>query len=164
MKNVQIFVKFCNFYRRFIKKKFKLIKFLTRMIRKKMKFEWSNEIIKILIFRKFECKKKVFFKCDFLNWYFFFFFFLIFTRFNTLWESMRDAIYWRKSCVDATFDFFIVLLSFFVVYYNCFQCENSMSLLLFSLFFFWHFCDLKLIQQSRWKYHAYCRRRNVDEF
>ena len=53
LKDVQVFVKFCNFYRRFIKKFFKLIKFFIRMTRKKIDFEWFDEINQI-----FETLKK----------------------------------------------------------------------------------------------------------
>ena len=39
LKKIQIFVKFCNFYRRFIKVFFHLIKFLIKITRKKIDFE-----------------------------------------------------------------------------------------------------------------------------
>ena len=91
------------------------------------------------------------------------FFYEIFTRFNILWKFMRDAIYYRKRCIDAIFDFLIVLLFFFVVYCNYSQYENFMSLLLSFFLFSRHFRDLKLTQQFNWKYYTYCRRRNVDD-
>ena len=79
LKNVQTFVKFCNFYRRFIKEFFKLTKFLTRMIRKKIDFEWFDEInqvfetlkkqmIETFIFKHYDRKRKIILECDSSNW------------------------------------------------------------------------------------------------
>ena len=51
IKKIQTFVNFCNFYRRFIKTFSKFVKFLIRIIKKKIDFEWIdfvNETFEIL--------------------------------------------------------------------------------------------------------------------
>ena len=79
IKKMQIFVNFCNFYRRFIKAFSKLVKFLTRMIKKKTDFEWIdfvNEAFEILkkqmietsIFRHYDRNRKTILKIDFFDW------------------------------------------------------------------------------------------------
>ena len=76
---MQIFVDFCNFYRRFIKAFSKLVKSLTRMIKKKVDFEWIdfvNEVFEILkkqmieisIFRHYDRNRKIVLKIDFSDW------------------------------------------------------------------------------------------------
>ena len=79
IKKMQTFVDFCNFYRRFIKVFSKLVKFLTRMIKKKIDFEWidlANEAFEILkkqmietsILRHYDRNRKTILKIDFSNW------------------------------------------------------------------------------------------------
>ena len=76
LKKIQIFVKFCNFYRRFIKVFSHLIKFLIKMTRKKIDFEWTNfvndvfeilkkYVIETFILRHYNRKKKSFWKLIF---------------------------------------------------------------------------------------------------
>ena len=78
-KNIQIFINFCNFYRRFIRDFFKIIKDFIRIIKKKIEFNWItkiNEIFEILkkrvikenlVFRHFDATRKTILKCDALN-------------------------------------------------------------------------------------------------
>ena len=79
--NICEILQFCNFYRRFIKKFFYLIKFLIKMTRKKIDFKWTkfvNDVFEILkkyvietfILRHYNRKKKIDLKIDFSNWYF----------------------------------------------------------------------------------------------
>ena len=79
LKKIQIFVKFVNFYRRFIHDFFKKIKALIRMIKKLVDFEWITEIekvfnllkktmTKILIFRHYDRIKQIILKIDFSNY------------------------------------------------------------------------------------------------
>ena len=42
LKQVQVFIDFCNFYRRFIKNFSKIVKSLVRLIKKNILFEWSQ--------------------------------------------------------------------------------------------------------------------------
>ena len=79
IKKIQTFVNFCNFYRRFIKTFSKLVKFLTRMIKKKTEFEWidlvnetfevlKKQIIETSILRHYDRNRKIILKIDFSNW------------------------------------------------------------------------------------------------
>ena len=79
LKEVQIFVDFCNFYRRFIKEFSKLIKSLIRMTQKKIDFEWTNfvnetfEVLKkriteVSILRHYDRNRKIILKIDFSDW------------------------------------------------------------------------------------------------
>ena len=79
IKKIQTFVDFCNFYRRFIKAFSKLVKLLTRMIKKKIEFEWTNfvnetfeilkkQMIEISIFRHYDRNRKTILKIDFSDW------------------------------------------------------------------------------------------------
>ena len=79
LKEIQIFVDFCNFYRRFIKEFSKLIKSLIRMTQKKIDFEWTNlvnetfEVLKkrvteVSILRHYDRNRKIILKIDFFDW------------------------------------------------------------------------------------------------
>ena len=79
LKNVQIFVNFVNFYRRFICDFSKKVKVLIQMIKKLVKFEWIAEIekifnflkktmTKIFIFRHYDRIKQIILKIDFLDY------------------------------------------------------------------------------------------------
>ena len=79
IKKMQIFVDFCNFYRRFIKTFSKLAKPLTRMIKKKTDFEWidlaneafevlKKQMIEISILRHYDRSRKTILKIDFSDW------------------------------------------------------------------------------------------------
>ena len=81
LKKIQNFVDFCNFYRRFIKKNFKLAKFLTRMTRKKKNFAWSKKIeyefqtlkknvTKTSILRHYDRSKLAILKTNSFDWIF----------------------------------------------------------------------------------------------
>ena len=79
IKKMQIFVNFCNFYRRFIKTFSKLVKLLIRMIKKKIDFEWielvnetfevlKKQMIEISILRHYDRNRKTILKIDFFDW------------------------------------------------------------------------------------------------
>ena len=79
LKEIQIFVDFCNFYRRFIKEFSKLIKSLIRMTQKKIDFEWTNfvnetfevlkkRVTKVSILRHYDRNRKIILKIDFSDW------------------------------------------------------------------------------------------------
>ena len=79
IKKMQVFVDFCNFYRRFIKAFSKLVKLLTRMIKKKIDFEWIdfvNEVFETLkkqmietsILRHYDRNRKIILEIDFSDW------------------------------------------------------------------------------------------------
>ena len=81
LKKVQNFVDFCNFYKRFIKNFFKLVKFFTRMTKKKVDFKWfsnvesifqtlKKNVIEVSILRHYDCSKSFVLKCDSFNWMF----------------------------------------------------------------------------------------------
>ena len=79
IKEVQAFVGFCNFYRRFIKAFSKLVKSLTRMAKKEAGFEWidlANEAFEVLkkqvieasILRHYDRNRKTILEIDFSDW------------------------------------------------------------------------------------------------
>ena len=79
LKEVQAFVGFCNFYRRFIKAFSHLAKPLTRMAKKEAGFAWSEDAHKAFealkkcvteapILRHYDRKKKVILETDFSDW------------------------------------------------------------------------------------------------
>ena len=79
IKKMQIFVNFCNFYRRFIKAFSKLVKLLIKMIKKKIDFEWidlvnetfevlKKQMIEISILRHYDRNRKTILKIDFFDW------------------------------------------------------------------------------------------------
>ena len=79
IKKMQVFVDFCNFYRRFIKAFSKLAKPLTRMIKKEADFEWidlvneafealKKQMIETSIFRHYDRSRKTILKIDFSDW------------------------------------------------------------------------------------------------
>ena len=79
IKEVQAFVDFCNFYRRFIKAFLKLVKLLTRMVKKEAGFEWidlvneafealKKQITEVSILRHYDRNRKAILKTDFSNW------------------------------------------------------------------------------------------------
>jgi hypothetical protein len=55
VRNVQNFLKFANFYRRFVYEFSNIVDFLTNLIKKKVKFKWTNKCQKI-----FDILKKTF--------------------------------------------------------------------------------------------------------
>ena len=79
LKEVQDFVKFANFYRRFIKSFSKIIRSLMKLTRKDQFFVWNetcfktfqelkNQIVFILILRHFDSKKQAVLKIDLFDW------------------------------------------------------------------------------------------------
>jgi hypothetical protein len=75
LKDVQAFLKFVNFYRRFIKDFFKIVKALIRMTRKNQSFYWSEDcqiafellkkrVIKALVLSYFSLELETFMKTD----------------------------------------------------------------------------------------------------
>ena len=78
LKKMQDFVKFANFYRRFIKNFSKVIRSLMKLIKKDQFFVWDetcfkvfqefkNRVVFVFIFRHFDSKKQVVLKINFLN-------------------------------------------------------------------------------------------------
>ena len=79
LKEIQNFVRFANFYRRFIKNFLKIIRSLMKLTRKDQFFIWDeacfkafqefkNRIIFVFIFRYFDLKKQAVLKIDSFNW------------------------------------------------------------------------------------------------
>ena len=79
LKKLQDFVRFANFYWRFIKNFSKIIQFLIKLTRKNQLFVWDetcfkifqefkNRIIFIFIFRHFDSKKQTILKIDLFDW------------------------------------------------------------------------------------------------
>ena len=79
LKKVQRFLKFCNFYRRFIKNFVKIVKCMNKLAIKDVLFQWievcdkafyffKKRIITILIFRHFDRNKKIILKIDASNY------------------------------------------------------------------------------------------------
>ena len=79
LKEVQGFVKFANFYRRFIKNFSKIIRSLMKLTRKNQLFVWNeacskffqelkNRIVSALILRHFDPKKQAMLKTDSSDW------------------------------------------------------------------------------------------------
>ncbi len=75
LKQVQRFLKFCNFYRRFIKNFAKIMKSLIKLIRKNVIFNWNEAckiafellkrtIIEASILTHFDLKKQIYIKND----------------------------------------------------------------------------------------------------
>ena len=78
LKEMQDFVRFANFYRQFIKKFSKIIRFLMKLTKKNQFFVWDeacfkvfqelkNQIIFAFIFRHFNSKKQAMLKIDSFN-------------------------------------------------------------------------------------------------
>ncbi len=78
LKQIQSFLKFCNFYKRFIKNFAKIVKSLIKLIRKNVSFVWSDAcrrafellkrtIIKTSILAHFDSKKQTYIKNDSSN-------------------------------------------------------------------------------------------------
>ena len=76
LKHIKSFIKFCNFYRRFIKSFFKIVKSLNAFVKKNILFAWNNvcdivfrkfknRILKISILCHFDRKKQCYLKTDF---------------------------------------------------------------------------------------------------
>ena len=76
---MQDFVKFANFYRRFIKNFSKIIQFLMKLTRKNQFFVWNetcfkvfqefkNWVVFVFIFRHFNSKKQAMLKIDSFDW------------------------------------------------------------------------------------------------
>ncbi len=76
---VQIFIDFCNFYRRFIKNFSKIIRLMIKLIRKDHFFEWTEicqtifeelkqQVMTVLVLKHFDSIKKAILKTDFLNY------------------------------------------------------------------------------------------------
>jgi hypothetical protein len=81
LKQVQKFLKFCNFYRRFIRNFAKIVKSLIKLIRKDVSFVWNEVckqafellkkmIIEALILAHFDSKKQIYVKNDFFDFVF----------------------------------------------------------------------------------------------
>ena len=79
LKEIQSFVRFANFYRRFIKDFSKIIRFLIKLTRKNQFFVWNetcfkvfqkfkNRIVFVFILRHFDSKKQIMLKIDSFNW------------------------------------------------------------------------------------------------
>ena len=75
LKKVQAFVDFCNFYRRFIRNFFKIVRLMLKLTQKDILFSWSETcqksfeslkkaITQTLILRHFDKSKKVVLKTD----------------------------------------------------------------------------------------------------
>ena len=78
LKKMQNFVRFANFYRRFIKDFSKIIQFLMKLTRKNQFFVWDetcfkvfqklkNRVIFVFIFRYFDLRKQTVLKIDSFN-------------------------------------------------------------------------------------------------
>jgi hypothetical protein len=76
LKQVQKFLRFCNFYRRFIRNVAKIVKSLIKLIRKNVSFEWNEiykqafellkrTIIETSILTHFDLKKQIYIESDF---------------------------------------------------------------------------------------------------
>ena len=74
-KKIQKFINFCNFYQRFIKKFFKIVQFILKLIQKNIMFQWfetyqkifkqlKNAIIFALIFCHFDRFRKFIIEID----------------------------------------------------------------------------------------------------
>jgi hypothetical protein len=81
LKQVQRFLEFCNFYRRFIKNFAKIVKSLIRLIRKNVSFTWNETckhafdllkrtVIEASILTHFDSKKQIYIKSDSSNFVF----------------------------------------------------------------------------------------------
>jgi hypothetical protein len=81
LKEVQIFLSFINFYKRFIEEFFKLVKSLVNLTRKKQIFEWSSacetvfqnlkkKVTKAFVLIYFRLDLKIFFECDSFDYVF----------------------------------------------------------------------------------------------
>jgi hypothetical protein len=81
LKQIQIFLEFCNFYRRFIKNFAKIVKSLIRLIRKNISFVWNEvckyvfellkkTVIKISILAHFDSKKQNYIENDLFDFVF----------------------------------------------------------------------------------------------
>ncbi len=77
--HVQIFIDFCNFYRRFIKNFSKIIQLMIKLIRKDYFFEWTEicqmifkelkqQMMTVLVLKHFDLIREVILKTDFLNY------------------------------------------------------------------------------------------------
>ena len=79
LKKIQNFIKFCNFYRRFIKNFSKIVRFMIKLIQKNTMFHWfeicqktfqmlKNVVIFVSIFRHFDHIRKLILKTDFFDY------------------------------------------------------------------------------------------------
>ncbi len=77
--HVQIFIDFCNFYRRFIKNFSKIIQLMIKLIWKDHFFEWTKicqmifeelkqQVMTVLVLKHFDLIREVILKTDFLNY------------------------------------------------------------------------------------------------
>ncbi len=77
--HVQIFIDFCNFYRRFIKNFLKIIRLMIKLTRKNHLFEWTEicqtifeelkqQMMTVLILKHFDSIKEAILKTNFLNY------------------------------------------------------------------------------------------------
>jgi hypothetical protein len=100
LKQVQKFLKFCNFYKRFIRNFAKIVKSLIKLTRKNVSFVWNEickktfellkkTIIKTSILTHFDSKKKIYIKSDFLT--------SSSRRFCHKWKRMMNFILWLSS-------------------------------------------------------------------
>ena len=78
LKQIRSFIKFCNFYRRFIRTFFKIVKSLNAFVKKNIVFVWNNvcdvifrklknKVLKTAIFCHFDRKKQCYLKIDSSN-------------------------------------------------------------------------------------------------
>jgi hypothetical protein len=81
LKQIQKFLEFCNFYRRFIKNFAKIVKSLIKLIRKNVFFTWNeickqafellkSTVIEASILTHFDFKKQIYIKSDFFDFVF----------------------------------------------------------------------------------------------
>jgi hypothetical protein len=81
LKQIQKFLRFCNFYKRFIRNFAKIVKSLIKLIRKNVSFLWNEAckqtfellkrtIIKVFILAHFDSKKQIYIKSDSSNFVF----------------------------------------------------------------------------------------------
>ena len=79
LKKIQAFVEFCNFYRRFIRNFFKIVRFMLKLTQKNIFFNWSEiyqkffklfkkTITQTSILRHFNKSRKVVLKTDFSDY------------------------------------------------------------------------------------------------
>ncbi len=100
LKQIQRFLEFCNFYKRFIRNFVKIVKSLIKLIRKDVLFNWNEAckiafellkwtIIEASILTYFDLKKQIYIKNDSFDF--------VFAKFCLRWERMMNFISWHSS-------------------------------------------------------------------